>query len=160
MKKDYGSFFILGKPRPQPRPRCVTRGGMTWAYNAESTSLRVWKLATKWGAKQLGVKFGAGESVGVKIVLHLRSKVRADLDNYAKAMLDAMTGAGLWVDDSQVDKLEISRRLVEKSDDAGASVFVWRIVTDPEEAARDDNRISMKDVARIAAANAHRGANN
>ena len=160
MKRDFAAFFIQGKPRPQPRPRCVTRGGATWAYNAESTSLRVWKLATKWCSQRAGVKFGATDSVGVKIVLHIKSKGRSDLDNYAKAMLDAMTGAGLWVDDSQVDKLEISRRLVEKSDEAGASVFVWRIVTDPEEAARDDNRISMKDVARIAAANAHRGANN
>ncbi len=126
MKRDFAAFFIQGKPRPQPRPRCVTRGGATWAYNAESTSLRVWKLATKWCSQRAGVKFGAADSVGVKIVLHLKSKGRSDLDNYAKAMLDAMTGAGIWDDDSQVDKLEISRR-TDGGSVEGADVFLWAI---------------------------------
>ena len=125
-KKDCAAFFIEGKPRPQSRPRCVTRGGATWAYNGESSSLKVWKLSTKWAAQRLGVKFGAADSVGVKIVLYLKSKGRSDLDNYAKAMLDAMTSAGIWDDDSQVDKLEISRR-TDGGGDEGADVFLWVI---------------------------------
>ena len=39
---------------------------------------------------------------------------KRDLDNYLKAALDGMTKAGVWVDDEQIDQLEIYRGLVEK----------------------------------------------
>ncbi len=34
---------------------------------------------------------------------------RRDLDNLLKQPLDALTGAGLWEDDSQIDRLRITR---------------------------------------------------
>ena len=42
---------------------------------------------------------------------------RRDIDNILKATLDALTHAGLWCDDSQVDRLTIERgvRVVEGS---------------------------------------------
>ncbi len=32
-----------------------------------------------------------------------------DLDNILKGLLDALTGAGIWVDDSQIDDLRVIR---------------------------------------------------
>lgn len=41
-------------------------------------------------------------------------KRKRDIDNYAKAVLDAMTHAGVWGDDSQIDRLIINRLPPEK----------------------------------------------
>lgn len=37
-----------------------------------------------------------------------------DLDNVLKATLDALTHAGVWVDDSQIDRLAVSRGEITK----------------------------------------------
>lgn len=43
--------------------------------------------------------------VSVSVVLCPPNKARRDLDNYFKALFDAMTYAGVWLDDSQVKKI-------------------------------------------------------
>jgi crossover junction endodeoxyribonuclease RusA len=45
----------------------------------------------------------------VQITLCAPDKRRRDLDNYTKALLDSLTKAGVWEDDSQIDKLTIIR---------------------------------------------------
>lgn len=44
-------------------------------------------------------------NVSVSVVLFPPSKVRRDLDNYFKALFDALTKANVWADDSQIKKL-------------------------------------------------------
>ena len=44
-----------------------------------------------------------------EIVLYPPDKRTRDLDNYLKALLDALTLAGLWADDSQIDQLAVYR---------------------------------------------------
>ncbi|MBI0447198.1 RusA family crossover junction endodeoxyribonuclease [Deinococcus sp. DB0503] len=39
---------------------------------------------------------------------------RRDVDNYLKAVLDLLTHGGVYVDDSQIDRLTITRGPVEK----------------------------------------------
>lgn len=46
--------------------------------------------------------------LGVKLVFHQPNKQRRDLDNLLKATLDALTKAGLWQDDSQIERLDVS----------------------------------------------------
>lgn len=55
------------------------------------------------GAKQL-----AGR-LAVQITAHVPDKRRRDLDNLLKGVLDSMTHAGVWLDDSQIDDLRITR---------------------------------------------------
>ena len=49
----------------------------------------------------------------VKIAAYMPDKRRRDLDNLNKALLDSMTHAGVWVDDSQIDDLQVIRHAVE-----------------------------------------------
>jgi crossover junction endodeoxyribonuclease RusA len=45
----------------------------------------------------------------VKIELLMRDKRRVDIDNRVKSCLDALTHAGIWLDDSQIDILTVVR---------------------------------------------------
>lgn len=47
--------------------------------------------------------------LAVHIVAHVPDKRRRDLDNLFKGLLDALTHAGVWADDSLIDELSIKR---------------------------------------------------
>lgn len=57
---------------------------------------------------QRGAKQYAGR-LAVEIEAHVPDKRRRDLDNLFKSVLDSLTHAGVWLDDSQVDELSIKR---------------------------------------------------
>lgn len=57
---------------------------------------------------QRGAKLYQGR-LGVEIVAHVPDKRRRDLDNMLKAVLDSLTHAGVWADDSLIDELTIKR---------------------------------------------------
>lgn len=57
---------------------------------------------------QRGAKLLAGR-LHVSIDAHVPDKRRRDLDNLLKSVLDSMTHAGCWLDDSQIDALMITR---------------------------------------------------
>jgi crossover junction endodeoxyribonuclease RusA len=50
----------------------------------------------------------------VQVVLHPPDRRKRDIDNSMKALLDAMQEAGVYLDDSQIDRLVIERGEVEK----------------------------------------------
>lgn len=52
--------------------------------------------------------------VAVVIEAFMPDNRRRDLDNLTKALLDSLTHAGVWLDDSQIDDLRIIRRGVLK----------------------------------------------
>lgn len=47
--------------------------------------------------------------LSVSIRLHAPNKRKYDIDNRVKALLDALTHAGLWEDDELIDQLTIER---------------------------------------------------
>jgi crossover junction endodeoxyribonuclease RusA len=57
---------------------------------------------------QRGAKNYAGR-LGVLIHAHVPDQRRRDLDNLLKAVLDSLTHAGVWADDSLIDDLQIRR---------------------------------------------------
>ena len=61
------------------------------------------QVLTQHGALQLQSR------LAVSIVAHVPDKRRRDLDNLLKSVLDALTHAGVWLDDSQIDSLAIAR---------------------------------------------------
>lgn len=44
-----------------------------------------------------------------RIVLQPPNKQRRDVDNHCKAILDALTHAGVWIDDEQIDDMHVLR---------------------------------------------------
>ncbi len=55
-------------------------------------------------------------AVRMKVILHAKDNTKRDVDNPVKALLDAFTYAGVWVDDNQVRDLRI---IYGKSDSKG-----------------------------------------
>lgn len=47
--------------------------------------------------------------LSVEISLHRPDRRSFDVDNFAKGIFDGLTAAGVWIDDSQVDRLTITR---------------------------------------------------
>lgn len=50
------------------------------------------------------------ERLHVEVDAYAPDRRRRDLDNLLKAFFDACTHAGVWIDDSQIDRLVVNRR--------------------------------------------------
>ena len=60
--------------------------------------------------------------IEVTLVASPPDRRHRDLDNVLKATLDALTHAGVWLDDSQIDRLEISRGEIIKGGSLKVSI--------------------------------------
>lgn len=123
------TFEVPGQPVPQPRARISTRGGFARAYTPKGHAIHGYREAVQLLAKTNGWPDGpATGPVAVEIDCYLerpashvtkagevRSSAptypgRSDVDNLAKAVLDAITDAGtLWGDDDQVVELVVRK---------------------------------------------------
>lgn len=52
--------------------------------------------------------------LAVEVLVRAPDRRARDLDNVLKAALDALTHAGVWVDDSQIDRLVVTRGEITK----------------------------------------------
>ena len=116
------SFFTPGVPKGQPRGRAVRRGAHAGIYDPGTADN--WKASVRAAAKEKwdGVPFEGPVRVVVRAFFprpkaHYRTGKHAgmlrtdapthhtakpDRDNLDKAILDALTNAGVWRDDAQV----------------------------------------------------------
>lgn len=104
-------------PMPCPRPRVALRGRVPVAYYPKEYT--VWKgEAAKLIASLLPPDHQPYDGpVEVSIICAVeRPKTtklpapRPDVDNYGKAVLDAMTQAGVWKDDSGAVRVSVTKR--------------------------------------------------
>lgn len=117
------TFTVPGEPVPQPRPRVSTRGGFARAYVPSSHPVHVYRQALALTARAAGLT-ATGNTLRVEIMAvferpksHMTKAgvkptapklPRPDVDNIAKAVLDALQ-------DVVGDDTLVSRLVVEKA---------------------------------------------
>jgi crossover junction endodeoxyribonuclease RusA len=62
--------------------------------------------------------------IAVYVLFKMPDRRRRDIDNYLKSLLDAITEARVWLDDSQIDLLTIERGEVEAPGRALVEVYL------------------------------------
>jgi Holliday junction resolvase RusA-like endonuclease len=117
------TFSVPGDPVPQPRPRVSTRGGFARAYVPSKHPVHQYRTQIAAAARDAGLtETGEPLSVVIDAVFarpksHLRKSgvkpdapklPRPDVDNLAKAVLDALQ-------DVVGDDTNVARLVVEKS---------------------------------------------
>jgi Holliday junction resolvase RusA-like endonuclease len=115
-------FGVSGIPIPQSRPRVTFKKGHAWAY--EKSNIATWKETVQIMAMSKLMKLSLPDGP-IELVLLFRMPrpkklvgktidarhiVRPDVDNTVKAVLDALTKAGAWKDDSQVWRLTAEKK--------------------------------------------------
>ena len=63
----------------------------------------------EWCNEQNAYGLLLSNRITLDVILYPPDKRRRDLDNYMKALLDSLTIAKVWIDDEQVDNLNIHR---------------------------------------------------
>lgn len=132
--------FVPGKPAPQGSKRYLgVKGGR--GITVESS-----KAVAPWRAdiRDLVLKhrddrfttFQPGEAIDVELNFVMPRPVsapkrstppavkRPDVDKLARAVLDALSAAGVWADDSQVTRLVASKRIAQIGERAGCHISV------------------------------------
>jgi crossover junction endodeoxyribonuclease RusA len=91
-----------------------------WLYSVRRSgrksfvNVRIGDAGLEFRAKVIELIRPAGDALkgrlSVKFYVHAPDKRRRDLDNVLKAANDALTHAGVWLDDEQIDELTVIRR--------------------------------------------------
>lgn len=135
-------FFVIGEPKAQPRAKAFARQfGAKWQARVyDPGTAEGWKgqiaLAAKphmpeqplEGPIQLILAFMTPRpkshftKKGLRPNAEFWNVKKPDLDNYAKAVMDALTCLGVWKDDSQVSSLQITKRYTNSA--SGVNVCI------------------------------------
>ena len=124
--------FVNGTPKAQPRPRITAKGHV---YNPDSAD--AWKeeiMAAFLMCREKTIR----EPVYLKVCFYLpmpkdmkrsaneciRHGRKPDLDNLLKAVMDAMTSAGVWQDDALVFKIDSEKYYTPLSNSEGVRIII------------------------------------
>ena len=133
--------FVKGKPKAQPRPRATRRGGYVGIYNPTTAS--DWKGIVKAAFAKHKGSFGKDEPLLVTMAFtfarppsHFKKSggyrkgvkeyhtQKPDVDNIAKAVMDAIGDVKVWHDDCQVVRETTSKTWVDDESDAGCFITI------------------------------------
>lgn len=109
------AFTAVGRPKSKERPRMNTLTGV--AYTPSSTREATKQFAAQYdgpkfeGPVRVHLEFykDRTEVVITEVERETPSKLRGDIDNYMKLVLDALNGKA-WDDDRQVVEVEAFKR--------------------------------------------------
>ena len=120
------TFRVDGEPVAQPRHRIASRGRFATAYIPRSHAIHAWKYAVEEEARREAERVGWVPRKGIALAVSMvfsfqrpRSNKtqwhtqRPDLDNLAKAVLDALHGIA-FPDDAVVDELKLRKQWRDK----------------------------------------------
>lgn len=135
-------FDVRGIPKGQPRPRATIRGKHAGVYDPGTAS--TWKHAIILEARPLRPRVPIAVPVRVAVEFRMPRpkrlpvgvvwcKARPDVDNLAKALLDALADDGWFADDALVVELSVRKVYHRKDGVPGASVEI-------AEASQPDNQ--------------------
>jgi len=112
-------FTVAGDPVQQPRPRAQRRGRFIHIYTPDK-DVKPWKELIVLRAREAMSGDPLEGPVFVQLLFFMEDAKdrrgnewhtgKPDLDNLAKAVLDALTDAKVWRDDAQVCKQEFSKQ--------------------------------------------------
>ena len=119
-------FRVDGEPVAQPRHRIASRGRFATAYIPRGHAIHAWKYAIEEAARREAERVGwvprKGIALAVSMVFSFEQPKsnktqwhtqRPDLDNLAKAVLDALHGIA-FLDDAVVDEMKLRKQWREK----------------------------------------------
>lgn len=101
------SYWRYGQLANGVRRHMISKRGR--AYRSEVVALVQSQVHRAQRGTVSGYVFPRSARLKVSMVLQPPDARTRDIDNFLKAPLDALTHAGVWVDDSQIDKLTVVR---------------------------------------------------
>lgn len=129
---------VLGNPKAQPRPRATTRGTFARVYNPSTAT--EWKRLIIAASNEAGLGDKPLEgAVHLRLLFllqrpkkpkRLQATGKPDVDNLAKAVMDALSTAGWWNDDAQVTTLVVTKQYTEGFvffKDPGVFIDAWEL---------------------------------
>ncbi len=138
----YVQFFVRGDPKGQPRPKAFSRGGHARVYDPATAEW--WKSQIAVASEQHRPEAPVSSAITVSLTFYLRRpkahfgtgrnagklkpsapavhEKKPDIDNLAKAVLDALTELQFWDDDKLVNDLRVRRQWAQT--ESGCNVGV------------------------------------
>jgi Holliday junction resolvase RusA-like endonuclease len=127
---------VAGIPKGQPRPRACIRGRHASVYDPGTAD--AWRAAIVLEANVARPASPITAAVCIVVTFHFpapkRRKAGAstwntskpDIDNALKAVLDALTDAGFWTDDSLVVDIAARKMVAGPGEEPGATIEIFR----------------------------------
>lgn len=116
------SFFVEGQPIPKARPRVGWRRALTPSTTVAWQDTIGWTFRLRFpGRKPIPRDVPVSILVSAYFPVSSWRSIRGDLDNYLKAIMDALNGLA-WEDDKQVVRACISKSICGKEHQAGVLI--------------------------------------
>jgi len=100
-------------------------GAVVWVWEYFAVVLVVVDWCVPYAELVYPIRCGRKQAfsgrVGVRVLVWPPDRRTRDLDNLLKGLLDSITGAGVILDDCQIDEIHMMRESVRK----GGAVQVW-----------------------------------